>query len=54
MFMLGRSACDRHSSEDLAYSLSRVHHRNYRGQLQVDHKVDMAVDLLPQRSLLRG
>jgi hypothetical protein len=36
------------------YLLGRVNHRNDRGQLQINHKVDMAVDLIPQRSLLGG
>src|ERR1700758_247020 len=40
--------------QPIAHSLSRVHYRNHRGQLQIDHKVDMAVDLVPQRSLLGG
>ena len=33
--------------------LGRIDHRNLRGQLQVDQKVDATVDLIPQRSLLR-
>src|ERR1700751_1320408 len=35
-------------------SFGCVDHRNHRGELQIDHKVDMAVDLVPQRHFLRG
>jgi hypothetical protein len=32
--------------------LAGVDHRNLGGQLQIDQKIDTAIDLVPQRGLL--